>query len=54
MCWKNIEILAIISIKPYQDLLELWRRDKTLDKSRIYRGRESEAEEPIFCWVLTH
>ena len=54
MGWKNIEILAVISIRPYRDHSEVRLCDKTLDRSRTYRGRESEAEEPIFYWVLIH
>ena len=54
MGWKNIDILAVISIRPYQDLLDEGRSDNTLDRSRIYRGRDSEAKESIFYRVLTY
>ena len=54
MGWKNIDILAVISIRPYQDLLDEGLSDNTLDRSCIDRGRESEAQEPIFFRLLTH
>ena len=49
-----VEILEVISIRHYQDLLEVGLYYNTLNRSLIYRGIEFEAKEPIFNWLLPH